>query len=47
MMAQARKKHLILKKFENNWATAELIKMYLQNVRGYAREEEYLPPAKL
>ncbi|KAI0770689.1 hypothetical protein C8Q74DRAFT_1179042, partial [Fomes fomentarius] len=35
----ARKKHLILKKFENNWATAELVKMYLQNARGYAREE--------
>ncbi|KAI0692137.1 hypothetical protein C8T65DRAFT_745275 [Cerioporus squamosus] len=41
----ARNKHPILQKYENDWATAELVKQYFQNARGHARHKGYLPPA--
>ncbi|RDX50224.1 hypothetical protein OH76DRAFT_1482379 [Lentinus brumalis] len=41
----ARKAHPVLKTYENDWATAELVKQYFQNARSWAREMKYLPPA--
>ncbi|KAI0638581.1 hypothetical protein C8Q77DRAFT_1154203 [Trametes polyzona] len=41
------KAHAVLGRYENNWATAELLKMYLQNARGHARKMGYLEPAML
>ncbi|KAI1784308.1 hypothetical protein LXA43DRAFT_1101527 [Ganoderma leucocontextum] len=41
----ARKEYPLLKRFKNDWATAELLKMYLQNSREHARTRGYLPRA--
>ncbi|EJF66329.1 hypothetical protein DICSQDRAFT_166025 [Dichomitus squalens LYAD-421 SS1] len=41
----ARKEYPILKRYKNDWATAELLKMYLQNAREHARIRGYIPRA--
>ena len=35
----------MLKRFKNDWATADLLKMYLQNTREHARTRGYIPRA--
>ncbi len=34
MTFKAREKHKYLKRFENDWVTEELAKMYFKNIRG-------------
>ena len=38
---QARKIHPYLSRFENDWATAEILKQYLSSVRRYGRRKGY------
>ncbi|KAI0633957.1 hypothetical protein C8Q77DRAFT_713172 [Trametes polyzona] len=45
LIRSARTAHAILTRYEDNWATIELLKMYLQNSRGHAREKGYIPKA--
>lgn len=41
MLCQARKIHPYLSQFENDWATAEILKQYLSSVRRYGRRKGY------
>lgn len=42
MTFKAREKHKYLKRFENDWATKELAKMYFKNIRGNHYRQGYL-----
>ncbi|KAI8998958.1 hypothetical protein BD414DRAFT_533757 [Trametes punicea] len=41
----ARQAYPVLGRYEDNWATAELAKQYMQNARSHARSEGYLEKA--
>ena len=47
LCAQAREAHPVLKRYENNWLTAELAKQFLQNRRKHAVRQGYIDRGNL
>lgn len=42
---QARQAHPVLARYEDDWATAEIAKQYMQNARSHARDMGYIEKA--